>query len=368
MLLQEALLPAAYFLGKFRRVEPGLVVLADAHHDRRPESLDRLARGLEKTGDRRVVEWYRDFGKMSLPGQLTASVSFMFLYARAGAVVLCDNFLPASSCRKRKETALVQLWHGPGAFKKFGYDAKDDIPPYYRGHVYRNYDLVTVSGPACVKPFCSAMRLSEKVVRPLGISRMDDCVQESWRRKCREEFAACYPEAAGKKVLLWAPTFRGNAGHPEAVGLEAVDALAEALGEDWLVVRSLHPHLKKWLPREDCFGRLPSERMLPAADVFMTDYSSLVYDACLQGCRVLVFAPDRKAFLEERGTYMALEEIPGALIEDPGENAGVLAEAVRETAASYDFGRQKDFVQRYLGACDGHATERVISFLKGKRW
>ena len=45
MLLQEALLPAAYFLGKFRRVEPELVVLADAHHDRRPESLDRLARG-----------------------------------------------------------------------------------------------------------------------------------------------------------------------------------------------------------------------------------------------------------------------------------------------------------------------------------
>ena len=363
MLSQNVFLPLAYRLGCLRPCDRKRVIFADAHHKSRPESMDRLFRVLSAPGSGfAVTEWYRDFGQMSIAAQFLASVSFMRLYAGAGTVVLCDNFLPAAACRARRETTVVQLWHGPGAFKKFGYDAADDIPSFYRGNVYRNTGLVTVSGPACVKPFSHAMRLKKGIVRPLGISRMDDCLSDAWREACRKEFAAAYPEAAGKKVLLWAPTFRGNAGAPRAAGLEEVRALAKELGEEWLVVISLHPHLRTTVADENCFGRIPSERILPAADVFMTDYSSLLYDACLQKRRMLIFAPDLEEFLAERGTYMDIREFPGEIVTE----ARKLADAVRRTLDGYDYERQKAFSEKYLSACDGRATERIVKVIKEK--
>ena len=68
---------------------------------------------------------------------------FMKLYAVSQTVVICDNFLPVASCRKRKGTKVIQLWHAGGALKKFGYDTADDIPAYYKGNVMANLPLVT---------------------------------------------------------------------------------------------------------------------------------------------------------------------------------------------------------------------------------
>ena len=62
-------------------------------------------------------------------------------YAAAGYVYICSYFLPVSSCKKRKETKVIQLWHSGGLLKKMGYDTKDDIPRDYKGDVTANYDL-----------------------------------------------------------------------------------------------------------------------------------------------------------------------------------------------------------------------------------
>lgn len=361
-LLQNGVLQSAYEHWRDLAADPHLVVFADAHHDARPESMDRLAQALNGT-EFRVREFYRDFGGLTARQQLRESLDFMRLYAQAGIVVLCDNFLPASSCRKKPETKLIQLWHGPGAFKKFGYDAPEDIPPYYRGNVYRNYSLVTVSGPACVAPFRSAMRQPAGVVRPLGISRMDRCFEQGYREECRREFEEAYPEARGKKVLLWAPTFRGNAGNPKLAGLPDIERLKEQLGEAWFVIPSVHPHLVRHLNREDLRAKMPTERIIPEADVFVTDYSSVMYDACLFRKKMLLFAPDLDKFLAERGCYMDLAEFPGEIVTDGGE----LAAAVRRAEAQYDFEKQKAFAEAYLSACDGHATERILSYMRSKR-
>ena len=76
--------------------------------------------------------------------------SFMKGYAAAGYVYICSYFLPVSSCKKREETKVIQLWHSGGLLKKMGYDTGDDIPKYYKGNVTRNYDLVTVSSEVCI--------------------------------------------------------------------------------------------------------------------------------------------------------------------------------------------------------------------------
>ena len=283
---------------------------------------------------------------------------FMRLYARAGFVVISDNFLPAASCRKRKETQVIQLWHACGCYKRFGYDAPDDIPESYRGEVFRNTSLVTVSAPAAVRPFCGAMHLTEDQVRPLGVSRTDLYFSEKWRSACRRSFRALYPDAAGKKVVLWAPTFRGNAGMPELLNLDA-GRLQEELGDGYLVLTRLHPHMKQEQKdrMHDC--PVPTEELYPVTDVLIADYSSLVYEYLLLGKSVVLYAPDLEAYRARRGFYMDAEEIPGGIVTSPGD----LAEAVRRAAVSPARGREQ-FLDRYMASCDGHATGRIVRWME----
>ena len=94
-----------------------------------------------------VREYYLDYQGHSAKTVLKNMLAFMKDYANARCVFICDNFLPVSSCEKRPETTVVQLWHAGGILKKYAYDTPDDIPKYYKGHVYKNYTVTTVSAP-----------------------------------------------------------------------------------------------------------------------------------------------------------------------------------------------------------------------------
>ncbi|MDD7220221.1 MAG: CDP-glycerol glycerophosphotransferase family protein, partial [Clostridia bacterium] len=114
MFAQNCLLPLWYDMHKRKPVIPELIIFADAHHDSRPENMQLLYEGLaqsrEKDGKIQIVEMYLNYQKASPVKVLRHMLHFMKLYAQASCVVLCDNFLPSASCRKRKETKVIQLW------------------------------------------------------------------------------------------------------------------------------------------------------------------------------------------------------------------------------------------------------------------
>ena len=362
--VQNLVLPVCYHVSRAGAVDPKLVVFADAHHSERPAAMELLYRKLKREGGWKIIEHYLDYGTASAGQVARHSMRFMKLYARAGFVVICDNFLPAASCRKRRETKVIQLWHACGCYKKFGYDAKDDIPENYHGaNVYRNADLVTVSGEAAVKPFASAMRLPESVVRPVGVSRTDLYRSRNWSRRCRERFYEKYPEAAGKKVVLWAPTFRGNAGAPEKTDID-IAALQEKLGEEYLVLTRLHPHMMRAGAANEAARAaacpIPTEELYPVTDVLIADYSSLIYEYLLFGHPLVLYCPDLDRYRSERGFYMDISEIPGETVTK--RDMDLLAEAVKRAHTDED--RLKEFLDRYMSACDGMATERIARWMK----
>lgn len=395
MFSQKCLLPLCYRFACRKPVDPGLIVFADAHHDQRPENMELLyqylgacrsrepasEKGKPVAWDRKrsresqnsgkaeegceaendvgkIQELYLDYQKASAGQVLLHMVKFMKLYAQAGCVVICDNFLPAASCRKRQETKVIQLWHACGCFKKFGYDTEDDIPRQYHGNVFSNTDLVTVSAKACEIPFASAMRLPKACVRALGVSRSDLYFQERWRSQCVREFYQEYPEAAGRKVVLWAPTFRGNPGDPGNIPFNKED-LQEKLGQEYLVLTRVHPHMMKKYGQDNC--KIPTEWLFPVVDVLIADYSSLIYEYALFEKPMILYTPDFEEYTKKRGFYMKFSEIPGLQVMEEEK----LAEAVRRVSRLSEQERQeleekrKRFIETYMGACDGRATERI---------
>ena len=439
MFSQNVYLPAVYDLHRCCRVERNLVVLADAHHDGRPEAMELLYRRLKQSRVQpayHIVEMYLDFGRASKAEVMEYSTRFMKLYARASVVVVCDNFLPVASCRKKRDTMVVQLWHACGCYKKFGYDAKDDIPEGYHGDVYRNLSLVTVSAEAAVEPFSSAMHRTHGEVQAIGVSRTDLYFSRKWRYRCIEAFRELYPDVyeetgagsggeagAGsgretgargvrktgslrkrRKVVLWAPTFRGNAGQPGLMDLDT-EKLQRQLGKEYLVLTRVHPHMKEARKAVKNHCPIPTEQLYPVVDVLIADYSSLIYEyllaAQIQNHQnsngslgvhggLVLYVPDLDTYMAQRGTYMDIHEIPGEIVKD----ADRLADAVRRAAGDDDPGlctgeskvddgalesgnggqtagwigsqaKKRDaFLKRYLSACDGQSTARIAEKIR----
>ena len=142
--LQKTLLPLCYKLSKKKDIDKKLVILADLNSVSTPESMELIKAELQSRGYK-VREMYCDLSSCGMVSGLKYMMSFMKAYANARAVFICNYFVPVTSCKKREETTVVQLWHSCGALKKFGYDSEEDISSHFKGSVTRNFDLITVS-------------------------------------------------------------------------------------------------------------------------------------------------------------------------------------------------------------------------------
>lgn len=359
MAMQQIYLPLLYKRYAGKPVEKGLVIFADAHHEDLPFSMRKMYETLQGDPEYKNETWVTDFGKMGYGSLLKWLKQFMKRYAAAEYVFICDNFLPVSACEKRPETKVVQLWHSGGLLKKSGYDTTEDIPKMYKGDsVYKNYDLLTVSAPCCVPVFTKTMRLASGVVQATGISRSDYYYDEAWNQANREEFYRKYPEAKGKRVILWAPTFRGNAAMPTLCGMEEIQRVMKETEDRYYWVIKLHPHLEEKGMKSNC--ELPSEKIFAVADLLITDYSSILFDYMAYKKPFLFFAPDFDSFDHARGFYVPYDSFPCKVVTDGAE----LPAAIEYELSERDPAEIEKCFAYHMSMCDGKATERILKTIK----
>ncbi len=355
MMCQHIIFPFVYFVNRWRKVDKRLVVLADAHHNYCPPHMMEMRDALNKRNFK-VEEFFFDLNTMTVWQGFKKMISFMAMYPSIKTVVICDNFLPVASCNKKKKTRVIQLWHGPGAFKKFGYNTTEDIPANYRGNVFENNDIITVSGEACVRHFSTAMQAGGRVF-PVGISHTDRLFNLAYIEQCKDKLRYEYPDSAGKKIVLWAPTFRGNAGNPTVAGELYIDnMIAEMMfGIDVYIIKSIHPHVTGEKPR------MTTDELIACADVLITDYSSVFFEFLIMDKPIVFFAPDFEEFYSKRGFYLEYEDLPGDIITGSDDAEKRLAEAIT-TALIRDplADRRRLYRIEYMSGCDGYATSRII--------
>lgn len=356
MLCQHIIFPLVYFVNRFRPVEKKLVILADSHHNECPPHMTYIRRWLMET-DYKIEEYFFDIYSMGKWEALKRMIGFMAKYPTAGTVVVCDYFLPVASCNKKKKTKVVQLWHGCGAFKKFGYNSKEDIPEGYVGDVHKNYSLVTVSGEASIKPFETAMILgADNVIKPIGISFTDRLYDENYIGLCKDKFRFEYPNAAGKKVVLWAPTFRGNAGKKKRDdSMLPGEAYVNLLAEDnrYYVIKSCHPHMH----RE---SSMSTSELLVCADLLITDYSSVFFEYLLLDKPIIFFAADYDEYNACRGFYLEYKELPGIVLTLDTDLRPHVEAAFNEDVYAE---KRQEYKEKYMSACDGCATKRIVDYI-----
>ncbi len=356
MICQHIIFPVVYFFNRYKSIDKNLVILADSHHEKCPVHMEQMRRALYMNG-LRIEEMFFDIYTMGSFEAMKHMIEFMKMYPQAGTVVICDYFLPVYSCKKKKKTKVIQLWHGCGAFKKFGYNSNEDIPQSYVGNIHNNYSLVTVSGEGAVKPFQTAMALfATDVVKPIGVSFTDRLYDADYIEECKTKFRFEHPNAVGKKVILWAPTFRGNAAKAtgninKIVGEEQIDILAQ--NEEYYIIKTLHPHMNKNAP-------MSTSELLVCADLLITDYSSVFFEFLLLDRPIIFYAPDYERYSKDRGFYLNYAELPGAVLVMETPLFKYVEEAFLEDV--YKEARHM-YIDLYMLGCDGLATKRIVDYI-----
>lgn len=353
--LYYIVVPILFLFYRFRTIDNSLVLFADAHNNDIPLSMELLYKEL-KQKNYNVVSHCYDYRKGGLLSKLKKINRFLRDYGCAKHVFIQDTFLPIAACRKRKSTMVIQLWHGCGLLKKTGYDIKtNDIALF---NPFRNYDLVTVSSKECVPVFDKMMKLKPGIAHATGVSRSDNYFNHDFIEKCKKTFYANNPEAVGKKIVIWAPTFRGDASAPKIDFIEDVEKCFGELKEDYYPIIKLHPHLKK-TTKYDNITKI--EYLLPVAHVLITDYSSILYEYLLKAeeKHLILFTPDYQQYIDNRGLYIDYNSIPGPHVNTVFELKKALLEQ-----EPLDSAKLAVFMKKYMEACDGRSTNRIIERCK----
>lgn len=296
---------------------------------------------------------------------------FCYLYATSRVVLVDDYFHFISYIKKPQGVKLIQLWHACGAFKTFGFSrlGKDsELTQYSPNH--RQYDAAIVSGHELKGFYQEGFGLSKEKVMATGVPRTDLLLDRGYRFRVTQDFYAKYPALKHKKILLFAPTFRGggkgNAYYPK----ERFDpmALCKALGEEYAILLKLHPYLTERYEIApeyanrivDCSADSELNDLLFVSDLVITDYSSVVFEAAIVGVPMLFYAFDLEDYIASRDFYIDfMTFVPGPIVREEQELSGAIAMALRHPAET------ASFKQRYLDASDGRATERVAQLVRG---
>ncbi|MDE6432854.1 MAG: CDP-glycerol glycerophosphotransferase family protein [Lachnospiraceae bacterium] len=285
-------------------------------------------------------------------------------------VIIVDDYTPVlNDIWALKHRKLIQLWHACGAFKTFGFSRiGKDGGPNQTSRNHRSYDYAMVSSSEICRFYAEGFGIDEKSVKPLGVPRTDDFFDEEYKVKIRQRLYEQYPALQGKKVILFAPTFRGNGVGSAYYPFEKFDAgaLLEQLGEEYILIIKHHPFVTDIHPVDEAVkGRvldLSKESeindLLFITDVLITDYSSVIFEASLLDIPMLFYAFDLEEYVVNRDFYYPFKNfVPGRIVR----NLTDIICAVKEQ--QYEKEKVSSFKHRFFDDLDGRASERVADFV-----
>jgi CDP-glycerol glycerophosphotransferase len=304
--------------------------------------------------------------------------SWAYLRALAQAEFWVDNQGLPLRLTKRPGTTYIQTWHG-SALKTMGFDrpqlrtgSRPEQIAYQQ--VIDRFDHFLIRSEHDARTLAPAFRLPESKLVRSGYPRNDALVaaarggEDTGGRSAGRALARELGVPEDRTVLLYAPTFRGDAAggiRPFRSPFDFTE-FADRFGDRCtLLVRSHYLNSVVLPPGVgdrviDVSSVHDITPLLLAADALITDYSSVMFDYALLNRPMVFLVHDYDAYAgEDRGVYFDLaEKAPGPLVRDAAELYEVLddlASADRDWAH-----RRKRFVEEFGEYDRGDAARRVV--------
>jgi CDP-glycerol glycerophosphotransferase len=342
-----------------------------------------ISRELRRRGDSREHIWVVNDWSVPLPDDgakpvLVGTEAYWEALARSRYIISNDD-MPARF-EKRQGQMYVQTWHGT-LLKRIGFDVEN--PQYagggakYNAHLARDvakWDLALSPNPFSTPLMRRAFRYEGEICES-GYPR-NDVLSSADAGRLGAVVRDRLGLPAGKKVVLYAPTWRENQYYEAGryrfdFRLDLQDAYRQ-LGDDYVFLVRGHHHAADDVPEGIRPGFVLNvtsypdvSELLLAADALITDYSSMMCDFAVTGKPMVFYAYDLGDYRDNlRGFNLDFEaEVPGPLLTSSAEVVAALADL--GALADQNRARYQAFTAKFCSLDDGKAGARACDRIFG---
>ena len=317
----------------------------------------------------RIIWLLYDDRKVIEGANVVKAYSIKALYHQATAKVWVFNSRQREWMVKRKGQTYIQTWHGNIAMKKIEKDALDRLPEYYvkeAKHDSEMADLFLSDSEWLTKNYREAYWYGGPVLEK-GLPREDLLYSPHmpFRNHLIEEND--YPKDT--RFVLYAPTFRnsGDLSCYDIDFLRLIQTLENKTGNTWKIIIRLHPNIQDKqnsikYDSDVLNGSKYSDinELILASDLFISDYSSCIFDAVIANVPSIIYASDIDDFTEhERGLFFSWDELPFAITRNNNE----LNSAIEEINVHDYLIKASNFMERCGFIKNEHASADVADYI-----
>lgn len=299
-----------------------------------------------------LIKYHKD-----LWGQFLYFINCMkqlYLINTSKIVLLHDNNYVVSHF-KREGVIVLQVWHACGAVKKFGNAIERQYP-------IANYDYVLATSSYWQKAYSEAFSIPESHVLPIGLPRTDELFDKHWLENSQNDMLYKYPFLKDKKIILYAPTFRGNIYKGfTAIPFDSLKII-EQLPDIYIIIYKYHPLMGDYqLAKHERIYNMNHEdthALFSICDYLISDFSSIIFDYMILEKKLLFYVPDYIEYSQYLGVFVDLNDLhcPICYQED------AIVNAIKNDICQVEHMKElKDIFFKYQ---DGMSTQRVIQFMK----
>lgn len=281
--------------------------------------------------------------------------------------IFVDDYVPIFSFLDLTDkTKLIQVWHAGEGFKAVGYCRfGKNGSPYPEASCHKKYDYVITGSRHFSEVLGEVFGIPQTAFKALGMPRLDGFLDKDKIETFKKGFYEENPTFKGKKLILFAPTYRGTgqaSAHYDYRMLD-MERIYEFLGDEYIWAFKMHPFIKESpdIPEgyEDRIVDLSYYENINdlyyVTDILITDYSSNYFEYALMRKPVLFYTYDREIYELTRGVHRPVREsAPGKVCDSFDE----LMEALEKK--DYEEEKIEKFVEDNFSEYDGDASNKII--------
>ena len=294
--------------------------------------------------------------------------SIGMIYELATAKVWVDSHTKPVWVIKRKKQFFIETWHGGLGMKKIEADAEEKLPKIAIDRIKHNSSMVDVlisNSDWLTEIYKRAFWYNGRIEK-IGYPKTDFLL--NLPSGIKDKVYKYYNFDKEDKIFLYAPTMRDNP-KKETFYIDTkkiLESLQEKYKGKWKILIRLHPVNEKFIKELELNNDIIDATKYPdmlelivASEMYITDYSSAIFDAAIINKKAMIYALDEEEYNKERGLYMQLDSLPFLV----ARNSQELCNKINE----FDEEKYKQKVKEYFNEVglydDGHATEKIIKMI-----
>ena len=369
--LTYALFALNYKIGSIFPIKKNLVFSVMTHDSSESGNIKALTNYMSKKGS------YKFYYMVKEERKAFFHLIFVlpFIMCKADILLMDNAFMPMSFFKVRRETKVLQLWHGTGSIKKFGQDSNKGRIKELEKRLNSNIDYLFVNSDLLTDEYAGAFGVDKAKVYATGLPRTDWLLKLINDDKLDEKLNTIKDKISrkknisikGKKIILYAPTFRDDEVDNPKLHIN-IEKLMKNLPDNIILFLRLHPFVSSAFNEKDL---LPNSfnvsdykdlnELMVVSDGLITDYSSLIFDYCVLNKPMYFFADDIVEFgLNGRGFYLDYnKELPGIIPDSEEDLARIIIKDLSDKNSEAFKPVRDEFIKKYYKWLDGNSAKRV---------